>query len=177
LALGHVTGTLLFLIWHGASKAAIIRRNTVTSPGIGASTSTKLTRANAPISPLSKLALWHVAGTLLFLVRHRASKAAVIRRNTVTSPGINASASTKFTRANAPLSPLSKLALGHVTGTLLFLIWHGASKAAIIRRNTVTSPGIGASASTKFTRANAPFSPVSVRTLGHVTSLLFFIGL
>jgi len=177
VALGHVARVLFLLIWHGAAVASVLWWNAIAGPAHAASLPALCAPALGPDSPLGPVTLWHVTGALLFLVRHGASKAAVIRRNTVTSPGISASASTKFTRANAPLSPLSKLALGHVTGTLLFLIWHGASKAAIIRRNTVTSPGIGACASTKFTRANSPFSPVSVRTLGHVASLLFFIGL
>merc|ERR1719322_287294 len=125
------------------------------------------------------VAVGHVARVLFLLVGHEAAVASVHRRNAVAGSAHGARLAAVGAAALAPHAPLGPVARRHVAGALLFLVGHGTSEAAVIRRDAVASPRPASdlSSSAKFSSAAGPITPVRVGTLGHVAGLLLLIGL
>merc|ERR1719322_1261530 len=121
------------------------------------------------------VAVGHVARVLFLLVGHEAAVASVHRWNAVAGPAHGARLAAVGAAALAPHAPLGPVARRHVAGALLLLVGHGTPETAVIRRDAVTSPGVGSWAITGLTRTYAPFSPLCERALGHVTRALFLI--
>merc|ERR1719322_265171 len=178
VAVGHVVRVLFLLVGDEAAVASVHRWNAVAGPAHGAGLAAVGAPALAPHAPLGPVARRHVAGALLLLVGHGTPETAVIRRDAVTSPGVGSWAIACLSRAYAPLSPLCEWALWHVTGALFLITFLFAAKLPIISRDAISASGPGANftSSTEFSCTFCPFSPVSVRALGHVTSPLFFIS-